>query len=45
MVKSLPRKQILFFQNITTATYRECRQIVNFNEMDTEWSTGKKYGF
>ena len=22
-----------------------CRQIVNFEEMDTEWSTGKNYGF
>ena len=23
----------------------KCRQIVNFEEMDTEWSTGKNYGF
>ena len=23
----------------------KCRQIVNFQEMETEWSTGKKYGF
>ena len=23
----------------------KCRQIVNFEEMDTEWSRGKNYGF
>ena len=23
----------------------KCRQIVNFEEMDTEWSNGKNYGF
>ena len=45
MVKSLSQNQMskLFFQNITGMV--KCRQIVNFEEMDTEWSTGKNYGF
>ena len=42
MVKSLSQNQMskLFFQNITGMV--KCRQIVNFEEMDTEWSRGKK---
>ena len=45
MVKSLSQNQMskLFFQNITGMV--KCRQIVNFEEMDTEWSNGKNYGF
>ena len=45
MVKSLSQNQMskLFFQNITGMV--KCRQIVNFEEMDTEWSRGKNYGF
>ena len=45
MVKSLPRNQMskLFFQNITGMV--KCCKIVNFEKMDTEWSTGKNYGF
>ena len=51
MVKSLLGNQMskLFFQNITaTAVWwnvaMACR-MVNFGEMNTEWSTGKNYGF
>ena len=45
MVKSLTRNQMskLFFQNITGMV--KCPQIVNFGEMDTEWSTRKIYEF
>ena len=45
MVKSLPQNQMskLFFQNITAVV--KFSQIANFEEMDTEWSAGKNYGF
>ena len=45
MVKSLPQNQMskLFFQNITGVV--KFSQIANFEEMDTEWSAGKNYGF
>ena len=33
----------ILFSNITGMM--KCHQIVNFEEMDSEWSTGKNYGF
>ena len=40
-----PNVEIIFSKYHYHYGMVKCRQIVNFEEMDTEWSTGKNYGF
>ena len=37
--------EIIFSKYHCHCSMVKCRQIVNFEEMNSEWSTGKNYGF